>query len=217
MNQEIGFIFDLDGVIVDTSVYHYLAWKELAHELGFEFPEVHNERQKGVSRMESLEVLLEVGDLLDLPIEEKVKMADHKNQIYLNMIKSVGHNNILPGIEDFIKKIKKDGCKVGLGSASKSGEMILKQLGIRDLFDIVVDGNHVTTAKPNPEVFLAGANLLHIAPEHIIVVEDAKAGVQAAKAGGMKCIGIGTKEQLGQADIVLGSTKGLIDLDYRQL
>lgn len=217
MNQQRGFIFDLDGVVVDTSVYHYLAWKELAHELSFDFPEVHNERQKGVSRMESLEVVLEVGNLLDLPLEEKVKLADHKNQIYLDMIKLIDHNNILPGIEDFIKKIKADGYKVALGSASKSGEMILKQLELRPLFDIVVDGNLVTVAKPNPEVFIVGAAMLAIDPANTVVVEDAKAGVQAAKVGGMKCIGIGSEEQLGQADIVLGSTKELLDLDYHKL
>lgn len=212
-----GFIFDLDGVIVDTAKYHYLAWKELARRLGFDFPIEHNERQKGVSRMASLEVLLEVGGITDKTEEEKLALADEKNGIYLTMIEELTSANILPGIPEFLSRLKQDGVKIALGSASKSGGMILERLGISDLFDVIVDGNLVSRPKPDPEVFITAAKLLGLSPRDCVVVEDAQAGVEAALAMGSRVIGIGTAKQLGKADVVLENTSMLEAFDYTEL
>lgn len=212
-----GFIFDLDGVIVDTAKYHYLAWKELAGELGFDFPIHYNERQKGVSRMASLEVVLEAGGIEGLTREEKEALAERKNKRYLEMIERLDASHILPGMEEFLKQIRKDGCLTALGSASKSGEMILEKLGLRSYFDVIVDGRLVSKAKPDPEVFLTAARLLGLPSECCIVVEDAKAGIEAARAGSMHCIGIGEEEELGAADKVFKNTAQLITYDYASL
>lgn len=208
-----GFIFDLDGVVVDTAKYHYLGWKILAQDLGFDFPASCNERQKGVSRMESLEIVLEAGNITGLSEEEKIELADRKNGYYLEMISNIGKDEILPGIEEFLQKLKKAGYKTALGSASKSASRILKQLEIEEYFDAVVDGNLVTKPKPDSEVFTKGADMLKIPYKDCTVVEDAKAGVEAAKAAGMKCIGIGSKEILKDADIVLKSTEDLLTVE----
>ena len=212
-----GFIFDLDGVIVDTAKYHYLAWRELALELGFDFPIHYNERQKGVSRMESLEVVLEAGNRMDLDQAEKERLADKKNRIYLDMIQDLDQSHILPGIEEFLKRIQEEDNLIALGSASKSGEMILEKLGLKKYFDVIVDGRLVTRAKPDPEVFLTAARLMGVTPQNCVVVEDAKAGVQAAKAGKMRCIGIGHQAELGEADRVLSDTSQLVSFDYSVL
>lgn len=205
-------IFDLDGVVVNTAHYHYLGWKRLAEDLGFEFDVIHNERQKGVSRMESLEVVLEVGNITNLTEEEKIHLADKKNGYYLEMIQTIDDSEILPGIEKFLQELKVKNYKIALGSASKSGRMILEKLDLVKYFDVIVDGNMVQKPKPDPQVFLTAADLLHVPYKECIVVEDAAAGVEAAKAGGMKCIGIGSKDALGQADIVIDTTEKLLDI-----
>lgn len=212
-----AFIFDLDGVVVDTAKYHYLAWKELAASLGYDFPKAEGERLKGVSRMRSLEIMLESCSGFSPDKEEKEKLAERKNNIYLGMIARLTPSDILPGIEQFLKILKEKGYQTALGSASKSGRMILEKLQIAGCFDVIVDGHVVQKAKPDPEVFLKAAELLGTAPESCVVIEDAKVGIEAAKAGGMHSIGIGEAQYLKEADIVFGSTKELLYLDFERL
>lgn len=195
-------IFDLDGVIVDTAKYHYLAWKEIAAELGFEFTEKDNELLKGVSRMASLDILLSIGGV-DLCEEEKLKLADKKNQIYLSYITKMTSGEVLPGVRDFLNALYRNGIKVALGSASKNAKTILKQVDIERMFDVIADGTNVTKAKPDPEVFLKGAELLGLSSEDCIVFEDAVAGIEAAHQAGMKCVGVGSREILRTADVVM--------------
>jgi len=195
-----GCIFDLDGVIVDTAKYHYLAWKRLARELGFEFLEKDNERLKGVSRMASLDILLEVGGL-SFDEETKLTLATKKNQWYVDYITVMKENEVLPGAKEFIESAKAAGLKIALGSASKNALTILNGLKLTGYFDAIIDGNKVSKAKPDPEVFLLAARELGLAPEECVVFEDAKAGVEAAKRAGMKCIGVGTSPELAEADI----------------
>lgn len=210
-------IFDLDGVVVNTAKYHYLGWKKLAKELGFDFDISHNERLKGVSRMESLNIVLEVGGITGYSEEEKQKLADRKNRYYLEMIESIDGSEILPGIPEFLEKLKNKGYQTALGSASKSGRMILEKLGLDSKFDVIVDGNLVERPKPDPEVFVKAAQLLGVPCEECIVVEDAQAGVQAAHAGGMKCIGIGDERILGEAEKVVLDTEELNWVDLERL
>ncbi|WP_252197992.1 beta-phosphoglucomutase [Clostridium sp. MCC353] len=212
-----AFIFDLDGVVTDTAIYHYQAWRELGRSLGFEFPEWEGEKLKGISRMASLEIVLEAGKITGLKEGDKRSLADRKNRIYLGYIQNLDSRHILPGITEFLDKIKGEGYKTALGSASRSGDRILKNLGIRDLFDVVVDGCSITRAKPDPEVFLTAAMELGVEPADCIVIEDAAAGVEAAVKGGMHCIGIGKKESLRGADLVLEHTGLLMQADYKSL
>lgn len=200
-------LFDLDGVIVDTAKYHFLAWKTLADELGISFTEEDNELLKGVSRMQSLEIILNLGKRT-LTDQEKLRFADKKNQVYLEYIYRMQADELLPGAKEFIEEIKQNGMSVALGSASKNAPLILQQLKIGDLFDAVVDGNEVTEAKPDPEVFLKGAKALRVAPRSCVVFEDAMAGVEAAKNAGMFCIGIGDPATLSQADHVIPGFEG---------
>lgn len=195
-------IFDLDGVIVDTAKYHFIAWKELAAELGFEFTEEHNERLKGVSRMTSLEILLEVGEV-SLPEDQKLKLAEQKNQCYVSYIEKMTPGEILPGVVEFLTELKKAGIKTAIGSASKNAPLILSRLNLNKHFDAIVDGNKVSKAKPDPEVFLKGAEAVNAEPATCVVFEDAAAGVEAALNGGMKCVGIGQPENLGKAHMVI--------------
>lgn len=202
MSKIKACIFDLDGVIVDTAKYHYLAWKRLAKELGFEFSPEHNERLKGVSRMTSLDILLEVGGL-SFSLAEKEKMATKKNEWYLEYIRRMTPEEILPGVEDFLSVLKSQGVKIALGSASKNALLILEQVGLQFTFDAVIDGNKALKAKPDPQVFLLGAQELQVKPAECVVFEDAAAGVQAAKNAGMYCIGIGSPSVLSLADKVI--------------
>ena len=195
-------IFDLDGVIVDTAKYHYLAWKRLAHEYGFDFTEIDNERLKGVSRMRSLEILLEIGGL-SLDESEKEKMAAKKNAWYIDYIQRMDTSEILPGAAEYLQNLRAKGIKTALGSASKNAPLILERLGISDLFNVVADGNKVSKAKPDPEVFLRAADELHIPPQSCVVFEDAEAGIEAALRADMGVVGIGKPTQLKDADIVL--------------
>ncbi|MDD3337605.1 MAG: beta-phosphoglucomutase [Lachnospiraceae bacterium] len=207
-----AIIFDLDGVVVDTAKYHYLAWRKLAQELGFTFEKMHNERLKGVSRMRSLEIVLEVGGITGVSEEKKQELAERKNGYYLEMISGINQSEILPGITEFISRKKKAGYKIGLGSASKSGGMILEKLGLAGQFDVIVDGNLVERAKPDPQVFTKAAELLGVPCSQCIVIEDAAAGIDAAIAGGMKCIGVGARDILKKADIVVPDTEALLSI-----
>ena len=201
-------IFDLDGVIVDTAKYHYLAWKELAAELGFDFTEKDNERLKGVSRMRSLDILLEIGKM-DFPPEEKQRLADKKNTRYVEYIDRLDQSELLPGSRELIEDLRRNGIKTALGSASKNTPRIIERLGIVPLFDAVIDGNVVSKAKPDPEVFLLAAKALGVPPESCIVIEDAKAGIEAAIFANMFSLGIGGKRNLKQADKVCENLKGM--------
>jgi len=203
-----GAIFDLDGVIVDTAKYHYIAWRRLANELGFDFTEADNERLKGVSRMRSLEILLEIGGL-SIDEEMMLELARKKNDWYVEYISKMDESELLPGARDYLIRLKSIGIKVALGSASKNAPLILNNLKITQLFDVIIDGNKVSKAKPDPEVFLLGAKELGLKPVDCVVFEDAEAGIEAAKRAGMKAVGIGSKDILKQADMVI---KGLFEL-----
>lgn len=209
-------IFDLDGVIVDTAKYHYLAWKELAGKLGFFFSEQDNERLKGVSRMASLEILLEIGGI-QATEAEKERMAAEKNERYVEYIVQMTPEEVLPGVKDFLSALRDAGMKIALGSASKNAGLILRQTGIADLFDAVADGTNVSKAKPDPEVFLKAAAFLGVQPEECVVFEDAVAGVEAAHRGGMKCIGVGNPAILTQADAVIPGFGHMTVEQIRQL
>ena len=185
-----GAIFDLDGVIVDTAKYHYLAWKEIAKELGFDFKTEDNERLKGVSRMASLEILLEVGGINNLTVEQKQKFAEKKNNRYIEMLSTLDESELLPGAKEYLLKLKNSGVKVALGSASKNAPFILKMLKISGLFDVVVDGNSVSKAKPDPEVFLKAAAELGLPACECFVFEDSQAGIDAALKGGFHTVAV---------------------------
>ncbi len=213
MNNIKACIFDLDGVIVDTAVYHYKAWKRLANELGFDFTEHDNEKLKGVSRMASLDLILQWGGLTKTDAE-KQELADKKNAWYVDMINHMTPAEILPGAKEFVEACKSAGIKTALGSASKNAGTILEKVGIDHLFDVVIDGNQVSKPKPDPEVFLKGAEELNIPPANCVVFEDAIAGVEAAIAGGMKVVGIGSPDVLGEANLVV---KGLNEMTIEKL
>jgi beta-phosphoglucomutase len=200
-------LFDLDGVVVDTAKYHFIAWKALAEELGFEFTIEDNERLKGVSRMQSLEILLEIGGL-QFSQAEKLTMAEKKNELYVSYIEKMTPEETLPGVEKFLQELRDNGIKVGLGSASKNAPMILKRIELSGMFDAIVDGNSITEAKPNPEVFLKGAEELGVLPENCVVFEDAIAGIEAAQNANMYSVGIGDPETLGFADLVIPGFEG---------
>ena len=202
-------IFDLDGVLVDTAKYHYLAWKRLAEELGFDFSEQHNERLKGVSRMASLDMLLDVGVIKDLPEEEKQNLAAKKNTWYVAYINRMTPNEILPGVLDFLHQLKAAHVKMALGSASRNAPLILERTGLARFFDAIIDGNAITRAKPDPEVFLLGVQALGAPASRCIVFEDAEAGVEAALRAGMKCVGVGNPDILHKATVVIPGFKGL--------
>ena len=197
--NKIGVIFDLDGVIVDTAKYHFLAWKYLADHLGFEFTEAHNELLKGVSRVRSLEILLDIGKV-ELSEEKKQEFLISKNEHYLKYIMKMGSEEILPGVNELLDSLDALGIQYVLGSASKNAPLILKQVNLYDRFIGIVDGNSVSKAKPDPEVFLIGADKLNLKPEQCIVFEDAIAGVEAANAANMISIGIGDAKTLHEAN-----------------
>lgn len=201
-----GCIFDLDGVIVDTAKFHFLAWKRLADQLGINFLERDNERLKGVSRMDSLEIILGIGNrkLTDV---QKQEFAAIKNKWYIEYISMMTPDDILPGSVEFINELRKEGIRVAIGSASKNTPMILERVGISELFDAVADGNTVNKAKPDPEVFLKAAEIIDVAPELCIVFEDAIAGIKAAINAGMRVVGIGSYEVLAEAHFVVSGLK----------
>ena len=206
-------IFDLDGVIVDTAVYHYKAWKRLANELGFDFTEEDNEKLKGVSRVRSLELILQWGGVTKTPAEQEL-LATKKNEWYVEMISHMTPAEILPGAKEFLETCRSAGIKTALGSASKNSETILEKINITNLFDAIIDGNKVTKAKPDPEVFLKGAEAVGVAPVNCVVFEDAIAGIEAAISGGMKAVGIGSPAILKEANLVVS---GLNEMSLEKL
>jgi beta-phosphoglucomutase len=213
MSKIKACIFDLDGVIVDTAVYHYKAWRKLANQLGFDFTEEQNEELKGISRIESLKIILNWGGVSKSEAEME-ELATLKNTWYVDMITKMTPDEILPGAKEFLELVREENYLTALGSASKNSETILNQIGLINLFDALVDGNKVTKSKPNPEVFLVGAKELNVKPEECVVFEDAIAGVQAAKHGKMKAVGIGKAEVLKEADLVVA---GLNEMTIEKL
>ena len=197
--HKVGFIFDLDGVIVDTAKYHYLAWKKLANELGFEFTIEQNELFKGVSRKRCLEILLEIGDIKATQKQFDTWMVE-KNEDYLAYIDKMDESEILPDVPKILKFLKENIIQIALGSASKNAIPILEKVKLLGYFDFIVDGNSVTKAKPDPEVFLIAAKNMEINPENCIVFEDALAGIEAANNAKMTSIGIGEAKVLSEAD-----------------
>ena len=194
-----GFIFDLDGVIVDTAKYHYIAWKALADQLGFAFTKRQNELLKGVSRARSLEILLTIGNI-EASEEQKAYWMEAKNIEYLRYIEKMTEDEILPDVPKVLSYLKDNEYPIALGSASKNASHILHKVGLLEDFDALVDGTHVSKAKPDPEVFLLGAKELGLDPSDCVVFEDALAGVQAAKAAGM--IATGLNPDTGLVEIV---------------
>ncbi|MEY2963658.1 MAG: beta-phosphoglucomutase [Bacteroidota bacterium] len=206
-----GFLFDLDGVIVDTAVFHFQAWRQLAQKLGGDFTEEQNEQLKGVSRVDSLKKILEWtgATVSDTEFEELMVL---KNEWYLELVQTLDQEHGLYGAVDFLKAANARGIKIALGSASKNAVLILEKMNILPLFDAIIDGNNVVNGKPHPEVFLRGAEALGLEPHECVVFEDSIAGVEAAAAGGMKCVGIGTPDVLQKAQIHLEAL-GNADMD----
>ncbi|WP_192820608.1 beta-phosphoglucomutase [Rufibacter sp. LB8] len=213
MNHITACLFDLDGVLVDTAVYHYKAWRQTAESLGIDFTEQHNERLKGVSRRRSLEIILEIGGQT-MPQEQMLALCEQKNTEYLLDVAKMTPSEILPGVVNFLKELKAEGLKIALGSASKNAQLILERTALLPYFDAIIDGRHVEKGKPNPEVFLKGAQALGVTHTACVVFEDAVAGVEAAKNAGMLCVGVGEPHVLHQADLVV---KDLSELSVERL
>jgi beta-phosphoglucomutase len=198
-------IFDLDGVIVDTAHYHFLAWKRLARELGYELTLADNENLKGVSRMKSLEIVLELGGVTATE-HEKELMANKKNTWFNDYVERMMPEEIFPGVRKLIVDLKKNGIKVGLASSSKNARTVIQLLHIQHEFDAIVDGTMIEHSKPHPEIFLLAAKKLGVRPDECVVFEDAEAGVAAALAAGMKCVGVGDAQQLNKAHEIVAKT-----------
>ena len=195
-----AIIFDLDGVIVSTDTCHYQGWKRIADEEGIYFDKEINERLRGVSRMESLEIVLERAEK-KYTEEQKLEMATRKNEYYKELIKTLTPKDILPGVSVFLEALKAKGIKIAIGSSSKNSPLILKGIGLDKYFDATADGNDISRSKPDPEVFLVAAKKLNISPENCMVVEDAEAGIDAALAAGMKVLGVGFASSIERATI----------------
>ena len=201
-----AFIFDLDGVITDTAEYHYRGWKRLADEEGLPFTREDNEHLRGVSRRESLMLILKDR----VYSEEKIReMMERKNGYYLEFIKEISPHDLLPGAKELLEELRAAGLRNALGSASKNAGEVLDRLGIHSLFDAVSDGHSVKNQKPAPDLFLHAAEQLGLTPAECVVVEDAAAGIEAARAGGFKSIGLGPIERVGQADAVFPNLAGI--------
>lgn len=183
-------IFDLDGVIVTTDHFHYKAWKQLSDDEQIYFDKEINQRLRGISRMDSLNILLEKSSKT-YSKEEKKELAERKNNYYKKLIKTLTPKDILPGVKDLIETLKLNNIKIAIGSSSKNSTAILEYIGLYETFDVIIDGNQISHSKPNPEVFLKAAKKLRIDPKNCLVIEDAKAGVQAALGGGMKVLAVG--------------------------
>ncbi len=210
-----AFIFDLDGVIVDTAKFHFEAWKILSDKLGLQFSHEVNERLKGVSRMRSFEIILEVNDALDrYTEEEKTAYITEKNDIYVELIKTLTPDDILPGIKTMVEKARANGIKTAVASVSKNAPAVLTALELIDSFDYVADAAKVSKSKPDPEIFLVCANALGVDPALCVGIEDAQAGIEAIKAAGMYAVGINIAVTSVEPDMHLGATS---ELDFDKL
>ena len=195
----------MDGVIVDSARYHFLAWKRLADELGVKFTLEDNERLKGVSRVRSLEIILELGNL-SFDESSKEKLAEKKNKWFVEYVNAMRPDEVFPGVKDLIQKMRTSGFKVALASSSKNARTVIRLIEIEGDFDTVVDGTMITHTKPDPEIFLMAASMLHLSPSDCVVFEDAEAGVEAALNAKMKCVGVGSPKQLSAANLVIPRT-----------
>ena len=205
-----AIIFDLDGVITDSAKYHFEAWKELADRLGYKFDEDDNERLKGVSRLDSLNIILEINNAADaFTLEEKEAMCTEKNDNYVNLIAKVTPEDILPGIAKFMADAKAAGLKLAVASVSKNAPALLTSLGIINEFDYIADARKISKSKPDPEIFSVCAESLGVAPENCVGVEDSQAGIEAIHAAGMKSIGINVTVTSVTPDLPLKSTAEL--------
>ena len=207
-----GLIFDLDGVLVFTDKFHYQAWKTMADELGVYFDETINHRLRGVSRMDSLEIILERYEGPDLSLREKEKLAEKKNEIYRTLLESMTPDDVTKEVRDTLTKLREKGYKLAIGSSSKNAKFILEKVELKDAFDAISDGNNITKSKPDPEVFLKAAEYLGLPPKACMVVEDAEAGIEAAKKGGMYAAGIGEAVKSINADESLKTFSELVDI-----
>jgi len=206
-------IFDLDGVLVSTDEYHFQAWKQLANEENIYFDRKINERLRGVSRMDSLEIILE-RSRISYRAEEKKTLASRKNGYYISNIENLTPNDMLPGALVSINRLKEAGKFIAIGSSSKNTLLILEKLGIKEYFDAIVDGNQIKNSKPDPEVFLLGAQKMNVKPEECLVVEDAASGVEAGKSAGMKVLGVGSAKNHPLADYRANSLAGIDILKF---
>lgn len=210
-----AIVFDLDGVITDTAIYHFEAWKLLADSLGFKFTKEDNERLKGVSRMDSLNIILEINGaenrFTDAEKEEFCKM---KNDNYVSLISKLTPNDILPGIADFMAAAKKAGLKLAVASVSKNAQSVLTSLGIIDQFDYIADAKKITKSKPDPEIFAVCAEALGLCGADCIGIEDSQAGIEAIHAAGMRSVGINVTVTSRKPDLQLGSTA---ELDFAKV
>lgn len=208
-NEIKAFIFDLDGVITDTAEYHYKSWQTLADEEDLFFNREINEKLRGVSRMDSLDIILDGKEVAE---DIKKEWTDRKNAYYQKYLEEIGKENILDDMESKLKKLKAEGFKIAVGSSSRNARKVLKQLKIYDMFDAISDGNSVENAKPAPDLFLHTAKNLGVEPEECVVLEDAESGVEAALSANMKAVGVGPEARVGKAHLVYGNV-GSIDFD----
>jgi beta-phosphoglucomutase len=201
-----AFIFDLDGVITDTAEYHFRGWKRLADEEGIPFTREDNEHLRGVARRESLMLITKGREYSE---EQILEMMERKNNYYLAFIKEITPNDLLPGAKELLQEIHAAGMKNALGSASKNAPDVIQRLGIRDLFDAISDGHSVERQKPAPDLFLHAADQLGLSSAECVVVEDAAAGIEAALAGGFRSVGLGPRERVGKAEVILPNLDGV--------
>ncbi len=212
MNKYEGIIFDLDGVICFTDHYHYLAWKALADSLGIDFDEKKNDRLRGVSRMDSLEIILEGYRGAPLSDKEKTALADKKNALYREFLQTMTPNDLPDEVGETLNALRAKGLKLAIGSSSKNTPLILERIGLADFFDAVSDGNNIQRSKPDPQVFAMAAEMLHLAPSQCLVVEDALAGLQAAASGGFDSAALGPAAQSGKGTYSLKSFGELLKI-----
>ena len=215
MMKAKAFLLDLDGVLTDTAQYHYLAWKQLSNGLGLKFDKTDNHRLLGVSRLRSLEIILELnGCTSQYDEKNRAALAEEKNRYYLDLIKNISPRDLLPGIEEFISESKDEGIKLAVASASKNADFVLERLGIANLFDYVADASKILNPKPHPEIFLDCSNALGTHPRYCIGVEDAQSGIEAIHAAGMFSVGIGVVVTSLSPDLALNRTD---ELSFKKL
>lgn len=213
MSKYQGIIFDLDGVICFTDHYHYLAWKALADSLGISFDEKKNDRLRGVSRMESLKIVLEDYKGPMFSDAELSALAEKKNTMYRELLQTMTPNDLPDEVRDTLNELRTQGLKLAIGSSSKNTPLILERIGLADFFDAVSDGNNITRSKPDPQVFTMAAGMLKLEPAQCLVVEDAVAGLQAAAAGGFDSAGLGPAAQSGQATYAMQKFSNLLKIN----
>lgn len=206
MSRIRAVIFDLDGVLTDTAEFHYLAWKRLADEEGIPFSRELNERMRGLSRRDSLRVLLGGREVSE---EQAQALMERKNRYYQELLKGLTPAHILPGVIPLLQTLRERGIRIAVASASRNARIVLERLGLEAWIDVLVDGNMVERPKPAPDLFLEAARRLKVSPSECVVVEDAAAGIAAARAAGMRSIGIGPPERVGDADIILPDLSGV--------